>query len=72
MELLRIDDQARRTLEYVVSDAKANKENPRIGGILVLGFVCGIRGNLPAAEIPKAGWQAEWEKTVKQLSKKDN
>jgi hypothetical protein len=28
MELLRIDDQARRTLEYLVSDANANKENP--------------------------------------------
>lgn len=37
----------------------------RIGGILVLGFLCEIGSNLPAAEQPKAAWQAEWEKTVK-------
>ena len=37
----------------------------RIGGILVLGFLCGVGSNLPAAEQPKAAWQAEWEKTVK-------
>ena len=35
-----------------------------IGGILVLGFLCG-GSNLPAAEQPKGAWQAEWEKTVK-------
>ena len=48
-----------------MSDANGNKENPRIGGILVLGFLCEVGSNLPAAEQPKAAWQAEWEKTVK-------
>jgi iron(III) transport system substrate-binding protein len=36
-----------------------------LGGILVLGFLCGRRSNLPAAEQPKAAWQGEWEETVK-------
>jgi iron(III) transport system substrate-binding protein len=36
-----------------------------IGGIVVLGFLCGGYGKLLAAEPPKAAWQAEWEKTVK-------
>jgi iron(III) transport system substrate-binding protein len=36
-----------------------------IGGIVVLGFLCGVYGKLWAAEPAKAAWQAEWEKTVK-------
>jgi hypothetical protein len=36
-----------------------------IGGILVLGILCGVRSNLPAADQPKVAWQVEWEKTVK-------
>ena len=66
MELLRIDDQARRTLEHVVSDANGNKENPpdrrNIGSGISLwsyGTIC----RQPSQ--PKAAWQAEWEKTVK-------
>src|SRR5882724_9588365 len=36
-----------------------------IGGILVLGILCGVRSNLPAADQPKVACQVEWEKTVK-------
>jgi iron(III) transport system substrate-binding protein len=36
-----------------------------IGGIVVLGFLCGIDGKLSAAEPSKGARQGEWEKTVR-------
>ena len=66
MELLRVDDQARRTLEHVVSDAHADaKMNLLIRRNSSFGHFFVIYGQLWAAEPPKAAWQAEWDKTVR-------